>query len=125
MYVTISQPNSFNNNPNPIYNIQKQDLFSPYEPPVHHPSHSQLYPRVKAENADADNNQEALVDNNQLGIKAEEREEKPRLGDYIEKYDPYDEGPSSPPPPRSRRLLIFILLFWYECRANGPSSSLL
>jgi hypothetical protein len=81
------------NNPNPIYNIQnqKQDLFTPYEPPAHHPSHSQLYPQVKAENAD---NKEALVDNNQLGIKAEEVEEKPRLGDYIEKYDPYDEGPS-------------------------------
>jgi hypothetical protein len=83
-----------NNNPNPIYNFQKQDLFTPYEPPAHHPSHSQLYPQVKAENADADN-KEALVDNNnQLGIKAEEVEEKPRLGDYIEKYDPYDEGPS-------------------------------
>ena len=73
-----------------------QDLFAPYEPPAHHPSHSRLYPEVKAENADRD----AAINNTRpetnVNVKIEEQgEEKPRQVDYIEKYDPYDEGPFS------------------------------
>jgi len=64
------------------------ELFTPYEPPAHHPAHSRLHPQVKAENANTDISNSNT--NLQTKVKAEE-EDIYRKPDFIKKYDPYDE----------------------------------
>jgi hypothetical protein len=65
-----------------------QNLFTPYEPPAHHPTHSTLYPEIKTESSKS----EVAAEHGLTKIKLEGEDEKPQEPHFIEKYDPYDEG---------------------------------
>lgn len=68
-------------------NYEAQNLFTPYEPPAHHPAHSILHPEVKAEL------QGTTDEADPHRIKSEnDQTQAQSLPLFVEKLDPYDEG---------------------------------